>query len=375
MATQQTPVCFDSTNNVMRPLAAGEVATPASIPLSATAGNQIQALTDGLYLGTYAGTNQSATYYVNGSTGVDATSSGSKGTPYKTLDYALAQVNLLFPQSAFNGDVVIALQAGQTFTHGQDFNVYGGGLTITFYGDVNYGDFNSAAVGSGAIPSVMSDLARPVISCVSSTVNSQYVLAGFNRWAGSITFLGVSIQLPAAPSGNSISLYSQTIDVVRSMPYATPGYVVLEGSIVNITDVTAYWGFLGINSRSTTTTLQQFASQFQVNGTLLSSTLSPAPTTAQLVSRSNFIKFYMDYAGNNQQVGYYSTTSSNSSSGSGILSLSWTDTQSQVVTGVKTNLAAFPIANDPSYGLRNYVFNLNLDQQSRPLNIVSSRAI
>jgi hypothetical protein len=70
-----------------------------------------------------------------------------------------------------------------------------------------------------------------------------------------------------------------------------------------------------------------------------------------------------------------SPTSANSSSGSGILNLSWTDTEALTVTTGKTNLGTFPANFDLSYGIRNYFFGLQKDQQSRPLNVISPRLI
>jgi len=137
-----------------------------------------------------------------------------------------------------------------------------------------------------------------------------------------------------------------------------------------MTDNTAFWGFLAAQAGSTTY-FRQFASQFQVNGILLSSTTSP--TSAQLAARQYFIKFFQDYAGNNQTQLFLSSTSANSSSGSGIIFSTWADTEALVVTGSVTNLASFPFSFDSGYGLMYYIYNLNTASAGRYLNFINSR--
>jgi len=370
--TYQLPSFYDSTAVVTRPMDGDAQIPPAQVPVSTATGNQIQVLTDGLYLGQHATPGSPLTVYVNTSTGVDAPTSGAKTAPYATLEYAIAQVNALFPNSQFNGIVNIALQSGQTFVVASDHAIYGGLLNITFYGDSQYGDFN-AVIGSGAFSQVMSDLVRPILTFTTSIVSGQSHMAGFTRYAGSIAFTGVQLNLPAAPAAPSISSYGLNCDIVRNPDYSQMGNVTLYGSIVNMTDITAFWGFLGTLSSSTGSTFVQFASQFQVQGLTLSATTSPAPTTAQLTARQYFVKFFAGFAGNNQQTGMLSPTSATSSTASGIINLTWADTEALVVSTGKTNQASFPIMFDQTYGFRNYVYGLNRDQQSRPLNIISSR--
>jgi hypothetical protein len=97
------------------------------------------------------------------------------------------------------------------------------------------------------------------------------------------------------------------------------------------------------------------------------------PTSGQLAAREYFIKFYPELAGNNQTEALLSSTSSLTNPGSGLLAMLWSDVSSLIVTGSKTNLGSFPISFDLTYGLRNYVFNLQFNQQNQPLNIQSSR--
>lgn len=367
MPTYQLPSFYDSVNLVTRPMDGSAQVPPAQIPVSARAGNTVQNLVDGLYVGTVL---PQATVYVNGSSGNDVVSAGAKASPYRTLDYALAQAIANSTNNQLTSPVTVALQCGQTFAFTNTVPVYNGLVTVTFYGDAQYGDFNGAPIGTGANPAQMSDLVRPIIVPVVSNVNSQWVMAGFNLWGGSIKLLGVQLNLPAAPASPSITLYSQYADFVRSMTYATPGYLIFDGSVANITDTNAYWGLCGVFPRSTALTFIQYGSQFRVNNTLLQDATA---TTAQLQARQYFVKFYADFAGNNQQSMVLSGSSANTSTASGLLNLTWADTESLSVATGKTNQASFPIMFNLNYGFRNYVYGLLSDQQQRPLNIQSSR--
>lgn len=366
----RNPLFYDSANSVHRPMDNGDVVPVSTIPVSATIGNRISALTDGLYTGDYYGT----VLYVNTATGVDQVGNGTIGAPYKTIAYALSQVNSLFPGGRFQGEnFTIALAANQTYPWTVDFTMYGGSITFTFYGDSTYGSFNSNPIGTGANPGEMAGLARPNITPTSSVVSGQNKLAGINRLGGSVRLYGVTVTLPAAPSNPSIANYGGFVDFIRSPIGAKPGDVNWDGTVFNMTDTNAYWGALGIHPRSGVTTLSQFGTQLRINNLLMNAANSP--TTAQLTARQYFIKFIMDYAGNNQQQLNLSTNVLNSSTGSGTVIVNWSDTNALIVTGSATNQASFPIAFDLTYGLRNYVFNLINDQQSRPLNFLSSRQI
>lgn len=367
--TYQIPSFYDSVNLVTRPMDSSAQIPPAQMAVSvARSGNNIQVLTDGIYVGNVL---PQPTVYVNSSTGVNATTSGTKVTPYATLDYALSQAIANSVTGTLNTQLIVALQAGQTFAFTNDVAVAGGQVTITFYGDTQYGDFNSASIGTGAEPAMMSDLVRPIIVPIVSNVAGQWHMAGFNRNGGSVKLLGVQINLPAAPATPSITLYSQYADYVRSMNYAGPGSLILEGTIVNMTDITSFWGICGTMPRSTGMTFVQYGSQFQVNGILLTST--SGATTGQLTARKYFVKFYADSAGNNQTQMVLSGTTATTSSASGILNLTWADTEALTVAAGKTNQASFPVIFDINYGFRNYIYGLLNDQQQRPTNVISSR--
>ncbi|BAG41645.1 hypothetical protein [Ralstonia phage phiRSL1] len=371
--TQRTPVFYDAANSVHRPMDAGDTVDPTTIQVSTYPGNRLQVLTafgsqNGLYSGALTGT-----YYVNTATGADTVNNGSKAAPFKTIDYALSQVIGPSPDSLYRSNVTLALAAGQTYPLINDFNIYGGQIMFTFYGDPKYGDFNGPLVNGTTVPAFMSDLQRPIITPTASLVTGLNKLSGINRFAGNVVFSGVQINLPAAPSNPSISLYTGLSDMVRGVDGDARGYVQLDGAVVNITDPTAYWGFLGVQARSSSTELHQFASQFQVQGTLVSAT--SGSNAAQLACRKNFIKFYADYAGNNQQSIFLQTTATNSSSGSGLLDVTWSDTSALIVTGSTPCLASYPIAFDLNYGLNQYITNLIKSQSGVPLNFRSSRQI
>lgn len=364
----QNPVFFDSTTNVHRPMDTGATVPPSTVPVSAVTGNTVQTQGDGIYVGNRSG----LAVYVDSVAGNDANAGTSSAAPFLTLDHAFAFLNSLFPGGIYAGqNVTIALKAGQNYPVSSDFTVYRNtDIQITFYGDANYGNWNSGIVGTGANPWLMSNLARPQIQPQISSVSGLWKIAGINRQGGNVIFLGVTIQLPAAPSNPSISLYSGYSDFVRSVTVADDGFVQVSGVIVNMTDITAYWGFLGAHARSFTK-LYEYCTQFQIQGKVMSA--ANAPTNAQLAQRQYFIKFYQDYAGNNQQVLNLSTTSSNSAAGSGMIFCSWSDASALVVTGTTTNLASYPLAFDPGYGLINYIFNLTKTANGQPLNFLSSR--
>jgi len=365
--TQRTPVFYDSTQSVHRPMDSGDTIPISAVTISAQPGNTVSALSDGLYSGDYNG----LILYVNSSTGSDS-NPGTKAQPFLTVNGALTHLSSLFPSSQYRGQAIVALHAGLNYTWPAsfDFTIYGGSLTLTFYGDPNYGDFNSPLVASTTLPAVMSNLQRPVIQPQATIVNSQAKLGGINRVAGSIIISGVTVSLPAASSPPGITNYGGYIDFIRSISGPSSGTVSIIGTVVNMTDNTAFWGFLAAQAGSTTY-FRQFASQFQVNGILLSSTTSP--TSAQLAARQYFIKFFQDYAGNNQTQLFLSSTSANSSSGSGIIFSTWADTEALVVTGSVTNLASFPFSFDSGYGLMYYIYNLNTASAGRYLNFINSR--
>jgi hypothetical protein len=366
--TTETPLFFDSVNNVFRPMDSGATIPTTTLPVSATLGNTVQVLSDGLYVGDYNG----LVLYVNTSSGSDS-NAGTKLAPFQTLNHCLSYMNSLFPGGQFTGNMTIAMAAGQTYPWPTtDFQTYAGAnLLITFYGDPNYGDFNSAFVAGTTNPAYMSNLERPIITPPSYTDTSgQYQLYGINRNGGTITLSGVQVNLPAAPVSPGITNYGGFCDFIRNTSGTESGSISLLGSVVNMTDVTAFWGFMGSLSRSFTR-FNQFASQFQINGIVMSAANNPS--SAQLAQRQYFIKFLEDYAGNNQNAVWLSTTGANSSNGSGGVQCSWSDTEALVVTGSTTNLASFPQSFLPGYGLINYIYNLTTTSNGQPLNFLNSR--
>src|ERR1700682_970811 len=326
----ETPTFYDSVNQVIRTMDTGSYLPPAMLPVSKVPGNTLQDLSDGLYVG--GNVALPAVIYVNTMTGVDAMGNGTLAIPYKSLDYALAQLTAAPLNMQLQTSAVIALQAGQTFSMMNDLNLYGGTLTFTFYGDTNYGSYTNVPVlGTTTDPEFMSNLARPLIEPAVSSVNGYWHLAGINVYGGNVVLKGVTVQLPMAPAQPSISLYSNAADFVRAMNNTTDGYLELLGAVVNMMDITAFWGILGLNPRSSYS-LIQYGSQFQVGGTLLNAVALPAPTMAQLAARQYFIKFYPDFVGNNQQQGLLYNTAATATNASGILKVMWADTQSFIIT-------------------------------------------
>jgi hypothetical protein len=370
--TYETPTFYDSINQVVRTMDATAFLPPAQMPISAKAGNSVQSLSDGLYVGSQLALP--AEIYVNASTGVNAPGNGTLAMPYQTIDYALAELSAASVNMQLQTSTVIALQAGMTYPMVDDINLYGGTLTFAFYGDPNYGAYNSPPVGTGANPSVMSNLERPIIQPATSLLNNYYRMAGINVYNGNVSLQGVTIELPMAPAGPSIELYANAADFVRPMDYAGPGYLDLQGTIVNMQDITAFWGILGLNPRVSAFTLIQYASQFQVAGMMMSA--ANMPTTAQLAAIQYFIKFYPDYIGNNQQQGVLYNTATTATPASALLTVTWADTVSFTIeNGVDTNMASFPIAYDLTYGLRKYIYGITYDALDRPVNVISSRTI
>lgn len=370
MNVYQLPTFYDPVNLVIRTMDSTAFLPPAQMPISAQPGNIVQSLADGLYVGSQLALP--SVIYVNTVTGVNAPGNGTLAIPYNTIDYAVSQLVAASINMQLQTSTVIALQAGQTFPLVNNINLYGGTLTFAFYGDPNYGSYSSAPVGTGANPSVMTNLERPIIAPTTSLVNSYYRMAGINVYGGNVSLQGITVQLPMAAE-LSISLYSNASDFVRTMDYASPGYLDLQGTIVNMQDITSFWGILGVNPRSSKFTLIQYASQFQIAGMLMD--LANIPTAAQLSALQYFIKFYPDYIGSNQQQGVLYNTATTATPASGLLTVNWADTQSFTIETTETNLASFPIAYDLTYGLRKYVYGINFDALDRPVNLISSRTI
>jgi hypothetical protein len=368
MSVTQNPVFYDSSLGVFRPMDSGALIPTTALPISATDGNVIQNLSDGLYVGQYTG----LVLFVNANAGSDSNPPGQIGQPFQTLAHTFSVLNGLFANGQFTGNVIVALAAGQTYTWNADFVIYGGNIEFTFYGDPTYGNYNSAYVAGTTAPWWMgTTLERPIIAPTSYTnTGGQNMMYGIDRFGGNVSFAGVQINLPAAPSSPNITNYGSNSDFVRNWINPVIGEVSMVGTICNMTDIGGFWGFMGMLARSITF-FSQAASQFLVNGIEMSSANNP--TSAQLAKRQYFLKFYPDYAGNNQTQTWLSGTSSNSSTGSGILFCSWSDTEALVVTGSATNLGTFPPSFLSGYGLINYIYNLNTTANGQPLNFLNTR--
>lgn len=352
------PVVYN--NNAHQPMQSGDKLDNSLIQVSTRAGNQVQFNTDGIYVGSIPALPIA---YVNTSTGADVATNGSKSTPFKSLDYAVAQI---VSSAASTGvSAIIALQCGQAFTISQRTTI-SGDLTITFYGDTQYGDFNSSLVNGLVEPWYMEDLVRPTITNVSLVVNSTYQASGLTL-NGSITLQGVSVILPNSPNPLPQPSQYSVVDFIQGT-----GTLLLNGCTVITNDTTSQFGFIGITARSKIK-FEQFGSQFLINNRQISSTALPSPSTAELLTRAIFIKFYSDYAGGNHNSVMLNPTSINSSNGSGLLELYWSEAERQIVTTTSYNLPTFPVLSDPTYGLAQYFTSLRRDQQSRPLNVVTSR--
>lgn len=336
---------------------------PAMVPLSARAGNTISRQTDGLYVGRVL---RLAVAYVSTSTGTDTATSGTLAQPFKTIDYALQN---LFGGTTLNGDLTLLLKAGETFPLTTRYKAVGSNIIFAWYGDAQYGTYPGTAVlPSGADPSVMEDLVRPIITPTSSLTGTQWVLGGIDLQgvaANSISLPGVNMTLPVIPTANPTNdAYSIRSDFVLWDAHSS-GVLSLFGTIVNKLDGSLF-GLCGAHARANRPTLSQYASQFQVGGTLVNST---SATVAQLTARQWFIKMYADFVGNNQQSTSPDPTAQNSSPGSSILELLWSEVQAFTVTGSRKNLATFPLRNNTAYGVRNYFKGLVRDQQQRPFNV------
>lgn len=357
MKTLHNPLHYRSATSTHEPMGTDEFVGPQYIALSDVPYNQLRSYSDGLYVGNRLPLE---VYYIAAS-GVDAPDRGTKALPFKTLNYCLTTLLSLSPSNIYNSDVIIALKAGETFSMPNSMYMYGGTLTLTFWGDAQYGDFNSPAI-NGASPWVMADLNRPIIAAAlqPSTVGGTtgFILVGdpFYRNVG-LVFQGVQVNLfNGAHSTGAVDFVS----IVSSCR----GTVTLKGAIVNITDTSSVFGFMGMEP-STKGRLYQYASQFRVLNTLVA---AGAPAD-QLLCRKWFIKFYPDFNGNHQD----GLDLFGGAPGSALLELSWSDVASVLVVPGKSNLGTYPVLNDAATGLANYFYNLTRDQQSRPLNCLTSR--
>lgn len=363
MALQNPLIYKDNAHKPLDP--ATDQVSPYAIALSAVPDNLIQPRSNGLYVGPNSvGTSR---VYVAAS-GTDADGFGTKAAPLKTLDYALTQaalVNLRFPGSTF----VIALKAGETFAlTGRQFIPALSNLTITFYGDAVYGDYDSPLINGTTLPALMATLSRPVINQVITQSNGKYISNGFNN--GTLRLEGVQINLAAAPAGPPPNTNYGMMDFFYISSGA--GSVLdLVGAIVNRADANSVGGIYGVGGRSRGT-LRQIATQFQIAG--VPANAAAGLTASQLASRIHFLHLYLDYPGADTRE--YSNpvfpSSATSSNGTGLTDLLWSDTTLGTLPQGNT-LTSFPLLSDVQFGFRNYITGLIRDQQQRPLNIISGR--
>lgn len=331
------------------------------IAISPRPGNTIQSTPDGLFAG-HVGAG--SIFYV-AAAGVDAPTSGTKDVPFKTLDYCLAFIQSHDPLAADNlisNYYGVALKAGESFPMHTAWVVIGS-VFLTFFGDPNYGDFDSPYIGGIANPAVMSDLLRPIV--IPSVVDgNDSIMNGFRlQGVGSVTLNGVRIELPDAglaapdiPGDGSFGDYSDFVTAING----SSGQLELIGTIVNRAIATGPFGIFGVHARCTGARLTQFATQFRFGNQIM----GPGTTSQILSVRKYFIKFYKDYFGNRQSNGFFNL----GSKGSGLMSINWSEVNSMTVMTGKTNLATYPIVEDQVYGLNNYILNLNRDAQGRPIN-------
>lgn len=362
----QVPLKYNPVTAVHEPMSTSDDKVALSVlPISPQVGNTLQTRPDGLYTGGMCG---SPVLYVSSTTGNDANGAGGAASnPMRTLEYALNYLRSIASPGGFREQVIIALKAGDTFTHVESFYLFGGQVTLTFYGDPKYGDWTGTYSGGvdAAFAAYASDLQRPVINCTVASGTSGgspgFVLLGNEGFSvpsatATVVLFGVRLNLPS-----STHLTGQ-IDYVGIEGNAD-GRLILRGAVVNLTNTASIHGLVGVDCASQAS-LYQFASQFLVEG----QQVVAGASVAALQARKYFIKMYPDFAGNHQN-GY---TLENGSPGSALLQLSWSDVASLAI-GANTNQATYPVLNNPSYGLANYIFNLTRDQQSRPLNVISGR--
>lgn len=364
MTANIKPVKYDPVPKTHTPMIAGDTIDPTVIPKSTRSGNQLKILDDGLYLGTRLLRD---VYYIS-SAGQNLPTFGTHDAPMQTLEYCLQQlVAQSLNADRIEGDITIALKAGETFPLTNSYRV-AGKLRIAFYGDSNYGDFDGPLIGTGAYPSNMANLNRPIITNATITTIPRGTVGLRLQDNATLRLSGIQVNLPARPSpAPQLADYGNLCDFVTAVDFADAA-LITEGVIINMLDANAVHGFAGVHARGTLN-LMQYASQLQVGGV----TLTEATATPQsLLARKWFFKMYYDYPGANQTIGALDPSTANASSGSGFLKLNWSEVQAQTVVGSATNLSSFPFMFNVTYGMRNYINGLIRDQQSRPLNVIAS---
>lgn len=355
--TDRRPIVYRDA--VHQPLDANDRLDVPSIPVQLAPNNHqlIQTPDIGLYVGPLL--NGRSAFYVADS-GTDDPLAGDKATPFKTLDYALARIQAM-SNGEYKSGIVIALKAGETFTMNDNFACYNA-LTIAFWGDPQYGDWDSPAINGSATPGLMADLSRPVIN-VGIAPNTSGGIASFIMFGGQynnhlrLTLWGVKVNLPGGPHATG------AVDFITGVEWSTSS-VKLYGAIVNMTDPTAEFGLYGLEAWCKGS-LYQFGSKLTIGD----QEVGPGSSPDVLLARKNFIKFYPDFAGNIQT----GLQLHGGSPGSALMELSWSDVPSLPVAPGKINQATYPVLFDPAFGLGNYFFNLVRNSQGLPQNVWSGR--
>lgn len=343
-----------------------------AIPVAPLTGNRVRVVQKGNDKGLFVGSGGSEPVLYVSSTGTDAPTNGSKASPLKTVDYALqltaaqygGQVVSLegrnIPEmGVLPVDVVIAMKAGEVFSLNASYQ-FTGRIVLTFYGDVNYGDFDGPVINGKAFPATMQDLARPTLNLqVEGSTTGVTHFKGVDNLVGSapatLTLLGITVNLPDAPASNTDYqdlLYCPAEHTVRLQ---------LIGARVNKLGTGNQFGCVGIQSRGRAI-IEQYASQYLVQGQQVQS----GAANDALLARQAFIKFYPDRLGNSQLGGTLNT----GYAPTGMLELQWTNCNAELVQPGKVSQATYPQQGDPSFGIAAYFTNLLRDPQARPFNVI-----
>lgn len=356
-------VGYDDVNKEHRPLADGEVVPPRCVPVSSYPGNSLAAKDDGLY---YGGNSMPPLLYIDTELGVDAELSPT-GEPsvLKTLDYALSKVEASQPKS-----VTLLLKAGQTFYLTANRKISNTQLTIAYYGDPKYGNYTDVYSSSRIRPRYLADLARPIIrSSPYQSASGYWSCWRFILDTSKLSFIGLRLEICERPLGGS-NLQDNHYSAGSDLVVGFESTVSIDGVIVNKADAGAYYGFLGVGSRSRSR-IEQLGSQFLVSGARVTSTVNDV---TRLVGRKSFIKFYPDLSSSDSltEENGLVPTSNGPVEGCGLLELMWL-TNSIVSDPISNSstLGSWPLV-DYTYGIANYFYNISRDNQKRPLNVISS---
>jgi len=356
-------------NNGHRPIEDGDKLVPEAIPVSQVEGNGLSAVEDGLFISSLSA--PATRVFVDPATGVDDEQHGQRATPFKTLMYALHQLNSTDIGGAgfsrVGGTFTVMLMVGQTYVLSESVELAGVTLQFGFYGD-DRGDWDTQ-INSTTLE-LAADVARPVINNMFVTnpqtnlIEATRLFSRNQRWPSAVEFHGVHINL-AETSATNLGV----VDIIDGPD------VLLVGSIVNKTGLGPS-GFMAVRSTHHST-FTQFASQFKIINRLINKSQGQDGITfADLEARSMFVKFYLGLGGVNYQWDrlLYSPQALNSSNASGLLDLHWHDTIEQASDGL-TTMASYPTLSDLNFGMGKYIQGLRRDQQGRSINVHAGRLI